>query len=265
MTRTLVAIDLDGTLLNSKHQITYRTEQIIRKLQKQGYLFTLASGRPFLSILPYAKQLEISLPLITANGSLLRTTNLETVFKNGIPCELAQKVIDFGVKTDLAISIYYEAEVVTFDDKLIKMHDDLEGLDAYLSDEWSVKESPLKILYTGIPSIINEILTPCQNMFGADLYLTQSEEYFLEFMNIGVSKGEALKMVIEQMTASVVKVFAIGNNFNDLSMFDLADFSIAMANSPQRVKDLADYVTDSNDNDGVARFLEILDNRTLKK
>ncbi|WP_027339711.1 Cof-type HAD-IIB family hydrolase [Halonatronum saccharophilum] len=257
MSYKLVAIDMDGTLLNDKHQVSKKNKEVIIKLANEGINFVLASGRPYNSLYPYTKELEVYLPLVTANGSIIKCPLTEKVYKKtGIGIEMAKEILDYGLSKDYGISFYYEGKVITLSEELVEIHRDLEGLEAHLVKDVNLQKSPIKIIFSGEVEEISKSFKELFNRYQGSLYITSSEEYILEVMNLEVSKGKALEYMIERMGIEAKEIIAIGNNFNDVAMFEVAGLSIAMDNSPQGVKNAADLVTKSNEEDGVAYALE---------
>lgn len=258
MSYKMVALDLDGTLLNDQNIITKKNEMIIKELTKKGILFTIASGRPYQSVRPYAVQLETGLPIITTNGALVRYLDGEIIYELPLVDDYVYKLIDFGLRNKLGVVLYYKDKFETFSESTAKIQKQLEKIELEVIEEYKNDYTPLKIVYCGDPERIKEVYSEINLLLGEDLYITQSDKVYLEFMNNSVSKGIGLKEIIEEYGFERSEVIAIGNNLNDLSMFEEAGTAVAMANSPYVVKKKADLLTDTNNRQGVFKILQKL-------
>ncbi|TDX47994.1 hypothetical protein C7959_1348 [Orenia marismortui] len=253
----LVAIDMDGTLLNDDHKVSDKNREIITKYANQGVNFVLASGRPYQALYPYTKELEVYLPLVTSNGSIVKCPLTESVYTNSsMPLDLAKEILDYGYSKGYGVSLYFEDEVITSHEEVAKVHRELEGIDPTIITKYQLEEGPTKIVFFADPEDIDKAFAQLADKYEGDLYITRSDERCVETMNLEVSKGKALKYMIKRMNIASEEVLAIGNNFNDVAMFEEAGLAVAMGNSPEGVKEVADFVTKSNQEDGVAYALE---------
>ncbi|AGB41736.1 HAD-superfamily hydrolase, subfamily IIB [Halobacteroides halobius DSM 5150] len=259
MSYKLVAIDMDGTLLNNQHQVSIENKKTIKQLAKQGIGFVLASGRPYDALHPYTQELEVYLPLITANGSVIKSTIDNKVYhKWQMPLKLAQKIYHYGLRNNFAVSLYFEDEIVTFDEELAQGHRELEKIEPKVMEveEFEFTKAPIKILYYNNSDEITKAFSKLTKQYADKLYITRSDDEFLEFLNADVSKGMALEYLIERLDLTAEEVIAIGNNHNDIAMFEVAGLAVAMDNAPQEVKEEADFITKSNLDNGVAYALK---------
>ena len=253
----LVVLDLDGTLLNDEHEVSRENRTTISCLKKQGVQFMLASGRPYKSIVPYAMDLGLDLPIISANGSIVKSPKDNDVYvSSSLPKELAKEIIDFAKEQMFSISLYLENNILTFNDDLINLHRDLEKLEARKITRFLFEQPIFKILLVHHPKKIKETLHWLGTKYKNKLHITSSEQNFIEVMNINASKGIALKHLMKKMGLPSQEAIVFGNNFNDVSMFEIAGLSVAMLNSPYKVRNIADIVTKSNVEDGVAYALK---------
>jgi Cof subfamily protein (haloacid dehalogenase superfamily) len=255
----IVVVDLDGTLLDNEHLISEKTKKVIRGLAGRSVAFILASGRPFCSMLPYAEELQLKLPLIAVNGALIKAVANENFCKTTfIPGKLAEQVINFGREHHGNLTIYGEAENYAFDRASAQRQLELERIKVKVIDEFNPEIKVFKIVFYASPEVNREMAQTIRKRFGAQVYITQSDGIYLEIMNQGVSKGNALRHLLAELKISRDEVVVFGNGLNDLSMFSVAGFAVAMGNSPDEVKQKADFVTKSNVEDGVAYALQML-------
>ena len=256
MNYKLVAIDMDGTLLNDEKEIPQENREMIEKLADEGVSFILASGRPYQSLAPYTKELEVYLPLISANGSMVKCSLTEkTYHKCNLPLNKAQEIVNYGLKNDYGVSVYYDGEILTSSPEMAEGHLELEGIKPQVVKDLKLSKPPIKIIYYGLEEKIDQAYSFLGDEYKNKLYITRSDEEYLEVMNLEVSKGQALEYMMEKMNVKAEEVIAIGNNFNDVAMFEVAGVAVAMGNSPQGVKDKADFITKSNQDNGVAHAL----------
>jgi len=253
----LVAVDMDGTLLNDEHKVSDKNREAINRFANQGVSFILASGRPYQSLYPYTKELEVYLPLVTSNGSIVKCPLTDNIYHNKqIQLDLAEEILEYGYNNSHGISLYFGDRVITNQESIAKVHNDLEGIKAIIEEKHQLKEAPTKILFSGDPEEMSELFALLAERYEDKLYITQSDEEYVEVMNLEVSKGNALKYMMDKMNIDSKEVIAIGNQFNDVAMFEIAGLSIAMDNAPEGVKEKADFVTKTNLEDGVAYALE---------
>ena len=258
---SLVAIDLDDTLLNGDLSLSRRSIETINKVKNAGVNVTLATGRMFCSAKKYAQQLGIDIPLITYQGALVKSPcERELVLHRAVPLELARQVIrDIKRYGDFHINVY-------IDDKLYaeKMTD--AGVRYQKISQVKVntvgdllkflKEPPTKVLVSATEEEVDYLLNELKPVYRDDLHVTKSKPYFLEFSHPKANKGDALAVLADRLGVERDRIIAIGDGYNDVEMFEYAGLSIAVGNARDEIKKLADYVTLPNDQDGVAKALE---------
>ena len=256
----LVAIDLDDTLLDNDLRISQRVQAVIQAARQQGVQVTLATGRMFRSALPYAEQLDLNLPLITYQGALIKNSRSEEVlYHRPVPTELvrpvAEKVKSFGYH----LQMYFEDQVCM--EKLTtegQAYVDLAGVKVTLvSDLIASCPEPTKILISNYEEArLDELAEVLQAEFGEQLYITKSKPYYLELLHPEATKGKALRVVADYFGIPQEAVIAIGDSFNDLDMIDYAGLGVVMGNARPEIKQHGDYVTATNEDDGVAEVIE---------
>jgi hypothetical protein len=262
----LVAIDVDGTLLNSKYQLTASAEEAIETAQRAGLMVSLVSGRPRCGILEYLERLDLKTPDITSGGAFIYDPQQDHVIsEERIPPETAQQVFLKARQAGVAIfseapyKIYFEAPA-----------DILErtpsvGRDYMIRSQDLLKEGdlrPTKITMIGDPDLLRELEASLRTL-DQPIHLTSSGAKFLEANRLGINKGFALKRLANYLEIDPNSMLAIGDNHNDVSMFEVAGFSVAMGNAPARVKDKVDLVAPTNDDHGVRWTLEKLSRNAI--
>lgn len=263
MSIKLIAIDIDGTLLNEKNQLAQATIEAINTAAENGVKIVLCTGRPLVGVKPYLKKLGLDLAdnqyVITFNGSLVQTTNGDVLLRHTLSFDdyidieaLSRKLgIHFHCETDQYIytankniSPYSIAEAY-----LVRMpirYRDVGEMDSSLSIS--------KCMMIDDPAVINRVMTdneiPVE--FNDRFYIVQSEPFFIEFMNRNASKGSALKELCTKLDIQRSEVMALGDQGNDLTMIKFAGLGVAMGNAIKEIKQAAQEVTLPNSEDGVA-------------
>ncbi|MFW6270581.1 MAG: Cof-type HAD-IIB family hydrolase [Bacillota bacterium] len=257
----LVALDVDGTLLNEKHQISKRSKKVIKKLIDSGVKIVLASGRPYLSLIKIAEELKLSTPLISNNGALVKFQNGEIILYKYISAENAKALLAYARKKELYTTFYFPERLCV--DKLTKeakLHLEVEGIKPVEVGDLArvVDQKPIAIHFKEEVEKIEALVKDLKEKFGDCLSVMQSAVSHIDVMHSSVSKGRALEATIKRLNIKAEEVISFGNSFNDLEMLEAAGCGVAVANSPAGVKEKADKITLSNREDGVAVILEDL-------
>lgn len=219
----LIVLDLDGTLTNSKKIITPRNREILIRVQEQGVRLVLASGRPTYGIVPLANELrmnEFGGFILSYDGAEIVTENSQDPYvqKEAFLNKMAvRETNDF--LTDITLPVA-KCLIVGDADKLIPLEAEL-----------------------------------CLRLQGR-INVFRSEPYFLELVPQGIDKALSLAVLLKEIGVERKEMIAIGDGYNDLSMIKFAGLGIAMGNAQEPVKKAADYITLSNEEDGVAEALE---------
>ena len=255
----LVAADCDGTLINSEGILTPRTERAVRECLANDILFVMATGRPTFGVKWFADMFEEDLPLITYNGSAVTMSRSGTViFTDMLSAELCSELIALGRERGAGIVTYadgrmYIAERSYLTDKYAEFY----NLDPTACDIAPIiKNGATKILWFDDPKIIRSYYSDIQLHFGLRLNCFLSAPYMFEFVSPESSKGLALEILGKKLNIKPEEMMAIGDGFNDVSMLEYAGIGVAVANAAQGVKDMANAVTLSNDDDGAAAAIE---------
>lgn len=275
----MVALDMDGTLLNRKHEPSSAAVQTIRELHAAGVLVALCSGRSQVAMYPTARLLQLpEVPMVCFNGALgLRCTAAflsgeeaepHELFTTTVPAEAARAVLAHAATRGELVQ-YYVGEVIHVvcktDDhvKLTHEYKALTGVAAHVYeqsyDSALARGSPYKMLL--MTRDVDATLDAARFALPATaLHLIRgTPPFFVECLHPAVNKGEGLRQLCGALGIVPSQVVAFGDGDNDLEFIQLAGLGIAMANGRQLLKDAADAVTDfSNDDDGVAHALRKL-------
>lgn len=260
----LLVLDLDGTLTNKKKEITPHTLQVLKEAQQKGLKIVLASGRPTYGIVPLAEQLELKHfggYIMAFNGGLiLDCATGETIYQNFLDPSVYPYLYEKGNTKDFKILSYKDEyivsedianEYVAYEARLNKMP--LMKVENFL-DVITFPEP--KCLIVGDPEILKDLELEMREKLQHCMSVYRSEPFFLELLPLGIDKAKCLEKLLERMQIDRKNVIACGDGFNDLSMIEFAGLGVAMANAQQVVKNAADYITLSNEEDGVAAVVE---------
>lgn len=256
--------DMDGTLLNSKRDISENNVKAIRRLQERGVEIVLATGRTDLYVKDAAHRLGISAPVISSNGGMVRRIDSEEVlYHKYLPSEIDKNLAQYCFEHHEDM-IVYSPDCVYYRDgsERVKI---FQSYNQRVQPEFHVplqvinqpEELPFgKVLKFFLWNAAPERTDALKKLYQEQLAMVSSEKNAFDLMAKGISKGEALRFLSEKMGFDLKKTAVFGDNYNDISMLKLAGHPIAMANAEEAVKGQAEYVTTSNDEDGIAYAIE---------
>lgn len=260
----MLVLDLDGTLTNNYKEITPRTKEALMQAQAKGVRVVLASGRPTYGITPIANELMLTnhggFILAFNGGKIIDYTSRETVFEQTIGKPEVEALYNAADKAGLAILTYQDYGIVTTqkDNNYVEHEAFINKLPVTQCDNFVEDlQYPInKCLIVGDPTPLHELeLQLSKDLFG-QVEVYRSAGFFLECVPPGVDKAKSLERLLAMVNIDKDDVIAVGDGFNDLSMIEYAGLGIAMDNAPQEVKSRANFVTSSNDEDGVAKVIE---------
>lgn len=260
----MIVLDLDGTLTNRDKVITPKTKEALFELKRQGGIIVLASGRPTYGIMPLARELELEQSggyILSYNGGrIIECKTGETVFAKELPVPSNQKII--GLAKEHGVNI------LTYEDDLIitpNASDEYVGKEAFIN-KLQVKEVLDMERYVTFPVVkflmledgdyLSMVEPKVKAALGRDYSVYRSEPFFLEVLPKGIDKAASLERLLSKLGMGKEQMIACGDGYNDLSMIQYAGLGVAMENAVFPVKKAADYVTYSNDNDGIAHVVE---------
>ncbi|WP_300920336.1 Cof-type HAD-IIB family hydrolase [uncultured Dubosiella sp.] len=269
---TLV-LDIDGTLLSSEKKLTKRTKEALIEAQKQGWLLILASGRPVNGLMRFSRELKMDAfggALVAFNGSkVVDMRSGEVLFEQPMSVSEGKAVLEHLKNFDVIVLIDHDEYMLTNDVyRTIERNGRDFAVIEYESrsnnyllcekkDLAAFVDFPLnKILTAATPAYLQahwkEMAAPFQDrlnsMFTADFYF--------EFTAKGIDKAQALRKTMEKLGCRPEDMIAFGDAQNDRSMLEMAGVGIAMGNATDELKQVADVITCSNDEDGIAVYLE---------
>ncbi|MBC8586511.1 Cof-type HAD-IIB family hydrolase [Youxingia wuxianensis] len=260
----VLALDIDGTLYNDKKEITPRVKKAIQAAQERGTIIVLSSGRPKPGMVKAVQELDLENTggyVLTCNGGQVSHCKTgETVFEKAISSDCIKEIYNFAKLYGLPLMTHEGNCVVTeYDlDPYIRFEAAVNGIPVRKIDNFKeyIKFPVIKCIATGDGDLLGKLEPIAQAQLGDRLSIFRSESFFLEFMAGEVTKAYGLKKLLEHLGLSVSQLVACGDSFNDISMISYAGLGVAMANANGQVQAAADYVTLSNEEDGVAHVIE---------
>lgn len=263
MNYKMIVLDLDDTLLRDDHTISERTKQVLMQAQENGVKVVLASGRPTFAMVHIAEELSLhqygSYILSFNGGKITNFRTKEDVFVSTLSKEVSHRLYDLSRRENVYIHTYIQDEIITADDNEYSRKESMiTGLPIKIVEDFkdAVTVPVIKLLMVENPEKLQVVEAKLQKEFEDEFSIMRSKPYFLEFTEKGVTKGTSLQALIDQLGITREEVIAIGDSYNDVSMIEFAGLGVAMGNAPDDIKELADYVTDTNMNDGVAKVVE---------
>jgi len=234
----LVALDMDGTLLNSEQKVTLRTKKAIKEALEQNVHVVLSTGRAFTKCYPYAKELELNSYLITANGGQVWTVEKELLKQNVLAPEQAEKMYRLG--ESIGVHMWMISSKRVFQNEAPARFADYDWLKFGCASKDQKK----------LDQMIHEL------SFIEGLELTNSLPMNIEVNPKGVSKASALNFICNRTGMTMDQIMACGDSLNDMKMIQEAGIGVAMGNAQEAIIKAADVQTDTNDEDGVAKAIE---------
>lgn len=283
----LVAVDLDGTLLNQYGDVTENTKRVIKNVMRKGTQVVLASGRSIDSIQNISNEIGASRYIVAGNGAVLYDIEEQkNLYENYIPIEKAKKIIDICEENSIFYNIYTNKKIVTknlrynvlyyYKENLKKADRKKTNIDIVDSIQDYVKnmrdEKIMKIFICDeTASVFNSIMKKFEEVPNVETldvsHMSRKvikngtlefpiEYYYTEISMKNVDKWNAIEFLINKMGINKDEVIAIGDNMNDKKMIEEAGLGITMEGSTPVVTNVANYVTANNNNEGVAKALE---------
>ena len=258
----MLVLDMDDTLLTDDHTISKRNKEALLKAQKIGVYVVLASGRPTPAMLSYAEELNLAAYksyILAYNGAVILSMEDNTIlFEQSLTKEEIHQLYDFSIAHNVDIITYIEGHIIS------------EGTSPYIETEIRITGMPFKkvtdfkssVHTSAIKCILLEepaYLKQVEGLLKAampDKSIATSKPFFLEVTHHGIDKAESLKRLAERLDIKQEEIIAVGNAGNDLSMIEYAGLGIWVENVTPELRDKADFIVASNNNDGVAEVVE---------
>lgn len=265
----MIGLDLDGTLLTDRKELTQHTRDVLAAAIQKGVIVLAATGRPYSGIPQEIQRFPGIRYALTSNGArIIDTKTGKVLLEHLLPLESAKKALEIMEKYDTLQEIYFDGVGYADEDKLAQIgryHHNPYMWEYVLKSRKSVPD-----IYKVIAEK-NQDMDKLQGVFAdmeeraeawkelgrlEDIVLVGSLGYNIEINAVGVNKGRGLIELGELLGIRREEIMACGDGDNDIPMLKEAGLGVAMANADERAKAAADYITDSNDDEGVAKAIE---------
>lgn len=258
----LIASDLDETLLNDEHHICQRNKDLINKARELGVKFVPATGRLFTATDSVLKELGVydqeGEYVLSANGGIITENKNSRLLKCcGLTFEKTKELFEFGSRYDICVQIHTLENIHAFhlneDERQRLIHQGVSYREFFDKDLYFLKnEKIIKVLFetTDIPYL--ESLQPLLEDITKDVVdISYSSNRYMELNQKGINKGQGLKDLSELLDIPLEQIIAVGDHYNDEMLLRAAGLSVAANNAIDDIKNICDYVTEANNNEGV--------------
>lgn len=262
----IVFSDIDGTVLNSKHELLASTIKAVQKLALKNIPFVLVSARMPKAMKLILDEMNVKMPMISYGGALVLDEQNQILHDDKIN-KLDTKAIIDEIEllwTDDVVINYYSDDnwfVKDKDNKAVKREENITNVKASQADfkELINKDIlPNKILCMTKANISSKIEAVLQEKF-PQLNIVRSSDILIEIMNKDVSKANGIEVLLHHLNMTPEQAIAFGDNYNDLDMLKLVGRGVIMQNAPEEIKKQMKYITKSNNEDGIYEYLQKLD------
>jgi Cof subfamily protein (haloacid dehalogenase superfamily) len=260
----IIALDMDGTLLNSQKQISPVTKAAISKARAHGIRVVLASGRPLAGIRAKLAELDITSDqdyVLHFNGSVVENVATgEVIYREILSGKAAKQIAKVAKELNVNTHAFSQEYGLISPQvsKYTEVEAEINGIDINVMEfDTLADDHPIiKAMIVAEPAKLTQAIAQLPKELYQQYTIVQSAPYFLEFLNTKSNKGAGLKMIADHLGIPATQVMCMGDVENDHHMIEYAGLGIAMANGMEETKKLADFITLSNDEDGVAYAIE---------
>ncbi len=265
MERHLIALDLDGTLLTDEKTISPYTKQVLLKAKEEGHVLVISTGRPHRASIEYYDELGLDTPMVNFNGALIhhpKNRNWDALH-SPMPIRTAHRIIDacYDMQVNnIVAEVKDDVFLDSYDERFIDLLDRMESDTRYIIGNLKQKlvEDPTSILVYPDEEQIGQLRSHL------DDYHAEVIEHrkwgapwnVIEIIKKGMNKVIGLEKIAKYFDIPKERIIAFGDEDNDLEMIDYAGVGVAMGNAIEELKSISDHVTKTNEEDGIAVFLE---------
>lgn len=235
----LIALDMDGTLLNDDGEVTPYTHDVIQQALQRGVEIVLSTGRPLPLCATFSEELNLSSYIITSNGAEIWTSDHEIIERYPLNAEKIETLWQLGNERNLHMWLVATDQIFV----------NARRPEKFADHEW------LKIGYGNLTEATKTDLLNELNNF-KDIEITNSSLTNIEINKFGINKAYAIETICKRMDITMDEVMAVGDSLNDFKMIEQAGIGVAVKNAQRLILETADFVTDTNNENGVAKAIE---------
>ena len=257
---SLVISDVDGTLINQHKILTERTQAAVAKLQAANILFTVTSARPPFGLRTIVDTLKLQQPFGSFNGGTILKPNWEIIDRTPLPLDTIPEIISTIESYGLDVWLSSDRHWYLKDRDGVHVAHHIESLrfePTVISGYEDIADEIFKIVGVGEDfAVVAQCETATQQKFSTRLSATRSQAYYLDITHPDANKGMVVKKLSRLLAIPQAEIVTIGDNSNDVLMFEQSCISIAMGNASEEVQQKATFVTSTNENEGFAEAIE---------
>lgn len=270
MSIKLICIDMDGTLLKDQQTVSNNNKEAIKEAIKRGVHVAITTGRVYDCAKMYSKEIGLNTPIISSNGAFIGGSNGEVIYNNPLNIEELNKF--YNVTNKYGLMAYLTTNFGVVSDEELPENHVYNVLNKKLSDDEKIRIETFNEIDIALREYDGKILKGVcveknhkdkllkarkeLESLNSNMEIVASWDDNFEIMEKGSTKGDAVKKLAEYFNISREEVMCIGDSENDLSMIEYAGIGVAMGNAIEKVKVSANYITDTNINDGVAKAIK---------
>lgn len=266
----LIAMDIDGTLLDDNGRIPEENSIAIKRAYERGVHVVLSSGRMTARVLPFAEKLGIDSPVISYNGAMARLAKKDgfgVIYHNPLPADIADELIEYSEKQNRHLNYYLDDVLYAKDSPDSNIYAEM-----YSNQTGSVfhfvptlrkfnGKYPTKLIIIVTPDLREKLHDEFSETMSGRCALMKTNPEYLEFLNLTANKGSALEKLADTLGLPIEQTLAIGDGENDIPLLKSAGVSVAVKNAKEKLKEVADYFTERTNNESavaevINRFLE---------
>lgn len=253
----MLVLDIDGTIFKKDYTASDRVKKTLKNLANDGIKVVLCTGRMYAATKSIAKELELTTPVICYQGGLIKDfcDNDKTLCEKTMPVDLAKKVINDLKERNIFFNLYInDVLMVEEDSPLIRQYVDARNIEYKIigdSDSLNLKGLNKILAIDDDTKLIENLQKEMAQKYKDKLYVIRSTPRFCEFSGLDATKGNAVRFLSNLWGITKEEIMACGDQDNDIEMLLAAGIKVAMGNATDSLKEIADYVTETVDNDGV--------------
>ena len=264
MIEKVLVLDIDGTLTNTQKEITPATKQAIHTILEKGHKVILASGRPTPGMRRYEQELELDKYggyLLSFNGArIIECRTGEIVYQRILPLSIIPGIYRFTKEHGCGLITYFGDNVIAAyePDEYVLLENKVNGMPIKVVDNFKeyVDFDVNKCLITVEPELAAAYEEELREKYEDIVSVYRSEPFYIEIMPKNVDKAASLDQMLKVIGQTRENTICCGDGFNDISMVRYAGVGVAMGNAQPALKEAADYITDTNDNDGLVQVID---------
>ncbi|MBD5401440.1 HAD family hydrolase [bacterium] len=255
----MIATDIDGTILKWGLDFSPAMRKCVEKLKESNVKLVLVTGRMHCATVPIAKELGLETPIVSYQGGLIKDCNNNTLYQKNLSPKYAKEIITWARKNDVHINLYLDDKLyVEKDNDIVKSYTDGKFIDYTVCNFDTLEiENVNKILAIDLTDAerVTKWVEELKLKY-PDLYIVKSTPYFCEVGCCDAKKSLGVEFLCNMWGIKKEEVLTIGDQNNDIDLVQCGGIGVAMGNGSPELKECADFITDTVDNDGFVKAIE---------